>query len=306
MKSTNKTIFTTQWDNDNVLIESSGGGFSRYFLSIFFKNWLLLKPKKTEYNVILKYSNDEKRDSIKASLFNYTREIKENQITTLIYKPQILRAIVRSLYKFTNKHASVVGVSELYMAIIRRSIIEPIEYVNYLKGWKMVHASVFRLNNKLYVVSAGSKVGKSTLVSKLRNEYNCEVLSDNYCFVRGNKVRTIEEPLRGGLPSRYKLSFYKRTINGYPTSFEGEINHFIIMNRGGQNRLLKIDFEDLNFIVNKTNNQEKEGICFLEEVDPIRILKNEIKIGGNFSAYKLEVAEGLNNLNTSINLINKI
>ena len=306
MKSKKNTVFTSQWDSDNVLVETSKGWLTNFFLGVFFKRWISLGLKKSEQNIVLNYSNKKRSDNIKFSLFYYSREIKGNQITTIIYRPKILRALVRSLYKFTNKYASVVGLSELYMAIIRKSIIEPIEYLNYLKGWKMIHASVFRLNGKLFIVSAGSKVGKSTLVSKLKKEHNCEVLSDNYCFVNGNNVRTVEEPLRGGPPSSYKLSLYKRTINGYPSSFEGEIDHFIIMNRGSNNQLSKLSFKDVNFIIDKINNKEKEGVCFLEEKDSLRIQKNEIKIDGNFGIYKLEVAEGLKNLNISINLIKNI
>lgn len=306
MKSIKKTSFTTQWESNNVLIDARIGTLTNYFLNIFFKGWILLRPKKAESRLVFKFSTECKGKSIKTPLFYYSREIKENQITTVISKPKIFRSMIRSIYKFINKNTSVVGISELYMAIIRKAIIEPIEYLNYLKGWKMVHASVFRFNNKLFVLSAGSKVGKSTFVSKLKREHNCEILSDNYCFVKGNTVRTIEEPLRGGPPSRYKLSFYKRTINGYPSCFEGEIDQFIIMKRGEKNNLSKLNLEKLNVIIEEINNKEGEGIMYLDERDPVKISTEMKKIAGQYKINKLEVGEGLENISTAINLIKNI
>ena len=54
--------------------------------------------------------------------------------------------------------ANVVGVPELYMAIIRTTVIEPIEYYYYLKGWSLVHANVFQLKGKTCVIAAEAKL----------------------------------------------------------------------------------------------------------------------------------------------------
>lgn len=297
--------FTTQWMNENIKITYLEKGIFNFFIRVFFKNWIKEKNKNYLYEIDIDFKK-QNNNLVNTFLFDYTRKMEENKITTTVSNIKIFRSIIRSTYKVINKKASVVGVSELYMAIIRKTIIEPIEYFNYQQGWRLLHASVFKFNNKLFVISAGSKVGKSTLVSKLIEKHDCEILSDNYCFIKGNMVRTIEEPMRGGESSRYKMSFYNRTINGYPSCFENEINYLILMKRGVNNCLSKLEFSNLNLIINKINNQEKEGVLHLDDKDVIKIKNNKITISGSYSLFELEVAEGIENINTSINLLKKI
>ncbi|WP_299121232.1 hypothetical protein [uncultured Winogradskyella sp.] len=256
--------------------------------------------------VVVNFNEDLTSHILKTPLFEYNRKKNNNVITTSIFKLNLPRAIIRSFYKFINKKASVVGVSELYMSIIRTAIIEPIEYINYKNGWRLIHASVFKINDKTFVVSAGSKVGKSTLVSRMTSEANCDIISDNYCFIKDNKVRSIEEPMRAGKASRSRISFYGRTINGYPNIFEGEIDYFILMQRGNKNQLTNLNFKDLNLSINQTNTMEKEGVFYLSENDSISIKNYDLEFGGDYILKKLEVEEGLDNIETSINLIKNI
>lgn len=294
--------FTSQWSDTNFKIEYSVRVIFNYFMFIFFKKWIHSKPKNSSFEIKIEFGNKTAKDNSN-SLFNYTRNIKNNKITTKLTNVKIMRAMVRSLYKFLNNKAVVVGVPELYMAIIRRTVIEPIEYFLHTQGWLLIHASVFRYDGKLFVVTAGSKAGKSTLVSKLLKYKDCEILADNYCFIKGDMVKTIEEPFRGGRISRFKLSLYGRTINGHPKHFEGKMNYFLTLNRGIKNNLKRIPFNEINLNICKTNSNEKEGIRFLHESDCIKIDKpNQLK-EGNFETYKIEIAEGLENINIIIKLI---
>ncbi|EDP69545.1 hypothetical protein FBALC1_00285 [Flavobacteriales bacterium ALC-1] len=301
-----RVLFSTSWSSDNIDIEVNGGFLMSFYIKLFFKKWALLELKGSKYKVTVYLKEELSEQKVKFSLFNYSRDNNDKIITTSINKIDLFRAAIRSFYKFFDKNASVVGLSELYMSIIRKSIVEPIEYINYTNGWRLIHATVFKLENQIFIVSAGSKVGKSTLVSKLRNEVNCNVLSDNYCFIKDNMVRTIEEPIRGGEASKYKISFYGRTINGYPDSFEGEIDYFILMKRGNKNQLTNLDFKDLNLFVNQTNNTEREGVFYLNKSDSISVKNCDINFRGKYILKELEVAEGIDNIESSINLIKNI
>ena len=200
--------------------------------------------------------------------------------------------------------SSVVGIPELYMAIIRKGIVEPIEYYNHLEGWSLIHANVFEYDGKTFVITAGSKVGKSTLINKLSQQFKIKILSDNYCFINKKKVRTFEEPLRGGIESRLKLSFYNRSINGYPHKFEAEIDYFIYLKRSNENYLIEINNNELEKNIRKINENAGEGIFFANNKDPLKIdSKDFIFKKGDFKSLELGMKQGLHNINTTMNLI---
>lgn len=304
MKNINS--FATPWSDKNISIIVNNNFLYNFFIKIFFKKWILNNNSNISYCIEINFKKANNQKTINTPLYDYSRLRTHDKIITTISKSNLLRAIFRSFYKIINKNASVVGIPELYMALIRNSIIEPIEYINYINGWRLIHASVFSINGKVFIVSAGSKVGKSTLVTTLINKHKGEILSDNYCFVKGNMVRTIEEPIRGGLPSNYRISFYKRTISGYPSSYEGRIDTFIILKRGVKNKLTEINFKDVNQFIDTTNHNEKEGVFFLDINDQIRINKNKLFIKGDFTTFELEVKEGIENIDKSIEILKKI
>lgn len=298
-----KNSFTTQWGNQNIKITYPKETLLDYFMGVFFKKWIKSPLKESGNQIIIKLGK-KKKEKIKAQIFDYSREIKGDCIITNVYNVRIFRAVIRSLYKSVFLKSSVVGVPELYMAIIRKGIVEPIEYYNHMSGWGLIHANVFEYDGKTFVITAGSKVGKSTLINKLSEQFKIRILSDNYCFINKNKVRTFEEPLRGGKESRAKLSFYNRSINGYPHKFEGEIDYFIYLKRSNENYLIEINNKELEKNVREINKSAGEGIFFLNSKDPLKIdPKDFILKNGDFKSLELGMKQGLHNIYTTMNLI---
>jgi hypothetical protein len=143
------------------------------------------------------------------------------------------------------------------------------------------------------VISAGSKVGKSTLIRELMKTDGIIVLSDNYCFVKGDRVRTIEEPFRAAPPSTFKVDFYGRSINGYPTKFEAKIDHAVFMERGSENELYGIDASEFNKAVQRINDQEAEGVFYLNKEDVLRRDGQNFNIDPNLPFYRLCMGNGI-------------
>lgn len=295
--------FTTNWSNDNIKINYKSGGLFSVFINIFFKNWINNNLGKYSDEITVNFYKTNNGKSIKTLLFDYTRSFENGNLITNIHNVKLFRAIIRSTYKFFI-NSNVIGVPELYMAIIRTAIIEPIEFLKHKKGWELLHANVFIYDGKTYVVVAGSKAGKSTLITNLCKKYDIKVLSDNYCFIKDNKVITIEEPFRSGKISRYHLSFYKRRINGYPNVFEANIDFILVMKRNSQNYLSKITFKELLNEISIINFKEKEGVRFVKNNDPIKIKNTRLLINNaDYQTFELGLAEGLENINKVVNII---
>lgn len=292
--------FSTQWEDENILIKIPKGFLISYFVKVFFRNWVTSKTKQTNYNIKLDFGKKAGLPLINTALFQYQREIVNNEVVTHISEINIFRALIRSGYKIIMNKADIVGVSELYMAIIRKGIIEPIEYFNYKNNWTLIHASVFRFKNKIFVISAGSKVGKSTFVKTMLNDFEIEILADNYGFIKGNKVRTIEEPFRSGKPRRHKLTFYNRSISGYPKIFEGSFDYLIYMVRGNINKIAKLNNNEIERVLIEVNDREKEGTQYVSDDDIIQTKKRNLQIDTDNNLFTLEVAEGIENIETAI------
>lgn len=292
--------FSTQWEDENILITIQKGVLISYFVKVFFRNWVPNKTKQTNYHIKLKFGKKAGIPLINTPLFQYQREIRNNEVVTHISKITILRALVRSGYKIIMNKADIVGVPELYMAIIRKGIIEPMEYFNYKNNWTLIHASVFSFKNKIFIISAGSKVGKSTFVKTMLNDFEIEILSDNYGFIKGNKVRTIEEPFRSGKPRRHKLTFYNRPISGYPKIFEGKFDYLIYMVRGNKNKIAKLNKKEMERALLEINDREKEGTYYVSDDDIIQTKKKKLQIGTDNNLFILEVAEGKENIEIAI------
>lgn len=299
--------FTTQWKEDNIAVFLEKGFLLSFFTKMFFKKWCFSERRKTNASIYVKLGTNE--EEIKGKLFNYSRQIKQGQIVTSINSINVSRAFIRSVYKLIANKAKVVGVPELYMAIIRTTVIDPIEYYYYLKGWSLVHANVFQLNGKTCVIAAGSKVGKSTLIKQLHSSFKINVLSDNYCFIKGDKVKTVEEPLRSGPPLRNKITFYNRSISGYPERFEGEVDYFFILKRTDKDNEIS-NLDDLVFSseIEKIDRKDREGIFYLNTNDPIYVsTKKKLLLSGSYDKNLLTMKNGTDNVDKVIHLlINKI
>lgn len=298
--------FSTQWEDENILIKAQKGVFSSYFVKVFFRNWLSVKAKPSNYLIKLKFGKMTGMPLMHTPLFDYQREVIDNDVVTYISKVNIFRALVRSFYKIIMNEADIVGIPELYMAIIRKGIIEPIEYFNYKNNWTLIHASVFNFKDKTFVISAGSKAGKSTIVKSMLKNFEIEVLSDNYCFIKGNQVRTIEEPFRGGKPRRHKLTFYNRSVSGNPKIFEGRFKHLIYMVRGNINKIEEISHKEMELSLFEINERVKEGAYYVNDEDKIKIQKGGIEINPAVNLSKLEVAEGIENIQTAIKKVTSL
>jgi len=297
--------FTTQWRKDNIRITYEKGVLFKFFIRLFFKTWFAEKQRDTNFNIIIKSG----KGKIKGKLFDYNRAVGENEITTTLENVKLFRAFIRSIYKTIMNKANVVGVPELYMSAIRTTILEPIEFYFCSKGWTLIHANVFRFQGKICVITAGSKVGKSTLIKRLYSKHKVDILSDNYCFVNGSYVKTVEEPLRGGNSSRKRLTFYNRSISGYPTTFEGEIDYFFVLRRTDhENEVSLLSEPYFSQEVNKINKQAKEGIFYLSKKDPLAVKdKEEVLFKGSYKKYDLKMKNGIENIDEVINLlINKM
>ncbi|MCB0462027.1 MAG: hypothetical protein R2816_01330 [Flavobacteriaceae bacterium] len=296
--------FTTQWSDNNIKINYKGGGLFSVFINIFFKNWVSNNSRTYSDEITVNFYKPNNGELVKTLLFDYTRNIENGKVVTYFYNLKLFRATIRSIYKFFFKNSNVVGIPELYMAIIRSAIIEPIEFLKHQAGWELTHANVFVYNDKTYVIVAGSKAGKSTLITNLNEKHYINVLSDNYCFIKDNKVITIEEPFRSGKVSRYHLSFYKRRINGYPKVFEANIDFILVMKRQSQNYISKLTFKELLCEISAINYKEKEGIRFVSDNDPIKIDNKKFLINNsNYQTFELGLAEGLKNIDKVVNII---
>jgi hypothetical protein len=297
-------VFTTQWKSENIEIQYCDNIFLNFYIYIFFKSWIRKQIYPTKHKVIIQFSKEVNKPYKYQKMYSYNRISNKHTIITTFSNIKIKRALIRSVYKLFSKK-SVIGVAELYMSVIRKGVIEPIEYLKSIQGWSMIHACVFKLNSKLFVISAASKIGKSTLIDYLIKYEDVSVLSDNYCFIKGDCIKTIEEPFRFERKRRFSMSFYGRSISGYPECFEGKVDKLIVLKRGSKNKIDTVSNNKMNKMLNQINQDSQEGISFLDSNDVI-MTHNRINNQGKYMNYEVQIAEGLHNIPEIINLLKKI
>jgi hypothetical protein len=288
--------FTTQWRKNNIQICYPTDRITRFFIRLFFKTWVELPAKNFSQTASFEFSSSLLESDLKDTLFTYSRELEGDRITTRFSNLKVFRSLLRSAYKGVNKKASVIGLPELYLALFRKAIFEPIEYFLSKRGWTLIHGSVFSYNNKTAVVSAGSKVGKSTLVRELMKTNGISVLSDNYCFLNGDRVLTVEEPFRAGSPSIQNISFYGRSVSGYPKMFEAKVDVFLFLERGQQNAIEPIKISEFILEVIQICDQAAEGAYYLNQKDILRLNKRNLSLDQQLPYYRLQAANGLDNI----------
>lgn len=295
--------FTTQWVNDNLKVEYESWCLLNNHIKFFFNNWIKEKNKETSKTVTIRFKKPDNLSIIHTPYYHYSRIVNNDNIVTYIYNVKYVRAILRSLSKFIFNKKSLVGLSELYMSIFRTTIFEPIEFFLFEKEWNLIHASAFKLNNKLFVIAGMSKAGKSTIVSKLLKNNQVSILADNYCFIKDNRIITVIEPIRAGKAHPFKRSYYKRSVIGWPEIYEGKIDELIILRRSKEkNSFNKIDNLYAENLLLHINNSTNEGIQFLNKKDPLKRTYT-IKIGKKINCNILNIFEGIENIEYAIKKI---
>lgn len=300
-----KKSFTTHWDEGNIKIEYTDSFCLNRNLKYFFNKWIYKENKKCFKKISISFGNLSNKKKIETPFFKYSRKIGKDEISTEVANIKIGRASIRSIYKLFYSNRSVVGLSELYLSIFRTAIFEPIEFLLVEDGWFLQNASAFILNGKTIVVAGKSKSGKSTLIKELISNGNVTILADNYCFIKGHKVKTIMEPIRSGRPSRLKRSYYGKSVAGWPSLYEGKLDEILIIERGGgMNKIEVISKDEARELLEKINIESKEGIQFLDKKD---ILKKEYRINlEDIPCKKLYISEGLQNIRHTIKLLSKL
>jgi hypothetical protein len=139
-------------------------------------------------------------------------------------------------------------------------------------------------------------VGKSTLIAELMKTEGVCVLSDNYCFIKGGKVRTLEEPFRSGLPSFNNISLYGRAIDGYPTIFEAKMDGIVFMERGKENNLETLSNSDIAQEIIRVCDKEQEGVFYLDDKDVLKLGKPRLFMDQGIPSYRLQVGDGMENI----------
>ena len=75
------------------------------------------------------------------------------------------------------------------------------------------------------------------------------------------------------------------------------------MNRGEKNQIREIKLEALAEILFKINNEEQEGVAYLNLKDPLRSIPRKPILAATVATYALEISEGLENIAVAIDLI---
>ena len=302
MRSISYRCITSLWSSHNTKIIVESRLVNNYFIKRFFKSWMIDGlPEGADVKVFFEQKNES--DVIDNGIFSYQRYFDdEGVLCTNIIKIRHYRALLRSIYKCFFKKKKVIGFPELYMAIIRTSIFEPLEFLAARSGWRIFHGAAFTLRRKTILLSAGSKQGKSTIIEAIRKIETIDILSDNYCLFNGLMVRSIEEPMRGGQPSFLEQSYYGRRIFGSPDLFESELHCLVILVMSDRNQLSEITAQEAILSLDIINKKEKEGVDFLDVADGLLNLnaKYSINMDRSIKCYRLEVAYGLENVKFAV------
>lgn len=147
--------FTSQWNSHNIRIQYElKNKLHAFFIVLFFKKWISYTKKPYNKTVAVEFRKKPGIEEIQGTLFTYQRVIKNDTIITYVYNINWLRALLRSCYKFLVTNASVVDIPELYLAIVRKSVLEPLEFYKYQEGWYLIHSSVFNYKDCTFVIAA--------------------------------------------------------------------------------------------------------------------------------------------------------
>ena len=114
--------------------------------------------------------------SIDDGLLRYNRSVSNNNITTSISINQYYYTLLKNIYKNINKNVNLVGLDEIAMAIIRKGVIEPIEFYFSNNNIFLLHASGVVINQKGVVFIGGVSGVNPTLFNYIYNNK----LADQY------------------------------------------------------------------------------------------------------------------------------
>ena len=169
------------------------------------------------------------------------------------------------------------------MAIIRKGVIEPIEFYFSNNNIFLLHASGVVINQKGVVFIGGSKQGKSTLFNYIyNNKLADQYLSDNYIFSDGIDMKAFIEPQRYGKPKFFHHSYYGRNSRHITDIYDYTADLIILLERSDKNTFEKIDKKVATKKIVKIHNTEKEGISFLNKEDPLNKKNNPNLDSSNF------------------------
>lgn len=294
--------FTTQWKNNNFNIKIFTFNFIYKYFSFFLKPFLIKTKKKSDFKIELELISD-KNLKIKNKYLNYDRIISNKKIKTIISINNIgvllLKTILKKIYN--SRH---IGLNELTMMIIRIGIFEPIEFKLSKLNFKMIHACSFILSKKKILIIGGSKQGKSTIINYIfSNKLYKNILSDNYVFIKKNKILTLFEPSRHNNFS-YKYNYYGRGSKHIIDKQECYIDIVIFLERGAETSLKKISTSELIKYYSSIEKTSNEGINFIKKNDPL-FKKTKLSIDIK-KKYHLIMKNGLENINQTIKILKTI
>ncbi len=293
----------TNWKTNNIKIKIDRGYFFEKFSKWFFKG-LIHSKGNNEYlgEIRLTIKKKANNESIKHDFFDYSRSIQEKLIVTEIYNIDIFRAIIREIYKFLFPSSSVVGIYEVFLAILRTGVFEPIEYLFSQKYGNLIHGAALFYKGTPFVLAGTSRSGKSTIVKYLQSDDSCKIASDNYLLLDSCSFKGLFEPLRGGKPSRYRSKFYGKGIYGWPDISEINPAKFFFILRSNCNSKKNIEKHEAEYYTKQIYNECKEGISFLNNKDVLKKNQKSIELPP-ISYYLITVAEGINNIKYAIRYI---
>ena len=298
-------IFTSHWMSVNSSFEIDGPKWFERQLRFFFKDWLAHESMRAVYRILVEFNSNHFHKPIDNNFFKYSRKVSDNMIITRLSNVRVIRALIREVFKSVNPSISVVGISELSMVLIRSSIIEPLQFLLMQHGWQLAHGCGLVSGDKCFLFLGKSKSGKSSLAQYIISKYKWLVLSDNYCFIKSNKVLGFYEPMRVGKAKRFEFSYYGRSVRGWPTVYESDIDKIFYIKRGDKNEIKVIE-ESIENVVKEIDHSCKEGIRYISIADPI--FSQKFVVDKNIpSYYEVSIKNGLKNISMiSEKLISKL
>jgi hypothetical protein len=303
--------FSSQWNKKSnfLFIIKNENIIFRYFIKLYFNNWIENDEKTNISNIIIiDFKHNKSNKIINKSFFDYSREKSDQTITTYVSNLRFFRSLVREIYKIIKPNVSLVGIWELYLDILRTGIFEPLEYFLRKDNYSLVHSGVVKINNKTLLFLGKSKSGKSTIIKHIINNINYDkILSDNYAFIKNREILTVPELFRSGKPKRFKINIYKRNCKNIPLFFEEKLDMVIILKLSNKNQITNIDKSDVTSYLKDIYYSSKEGIAFINKKDILYSNKEKSILLNTKDNYLLEIKKGISNIKQSLHyLINKI
>lgn len=215
-------------------------------------------------------------DSQDISLYEYNFSLKE-----------ILRASIRSAYQLINPRSKTIGLFELFILVLRNTILLDVEKHLINSSFYMIHGALLSKGNSTIILVGKSGSGKSTF-SKVLEEHGWQCYGDNYVFINNNMAMTIPECQRFGQAKRFKFSFYGKNV-GFPKKTKPINWSSIILlekNSNADIRLLSLSIEATVDEIIKISLQENEGIVNQQLSKYIKGL-TKLKKQSNSKTYRL-------------------